>query len=196
MPIQYFPLRLSSETVLAFLLQSDVSLSRSLPGVCELPLLRTIYCLVCIPFKTHITYYFAFSCYDVVTIPLPCWKLRFCQKVPLTRHSDNPEQPLSTSGRAHVARNFLPWRYFLGWQNNWSIALLQAPTQQCSQNPVTALAFQSHNLFLTQLFMFTQTHTHTHSHTHTLLGQAVFQHQPGTDVPCLFLIRTLPWTLL
>ena len=167
MPIQYFPLRLSSETVLAFLLQSDVSLSRSLPDVCELPLLRTIYCLVCIPFKTHITYYFAFSCYDVVTIPLPCWKLRFCQKVPLTRHSDNPEQPLSTSGRAHVARNFLPWRYFLGWQNNWSIALLQAPTQQCSQNPVTGLAFQSHNLFLTQLFMFTQTHTHTLTHTHT-----------------------------
>lgn len=109
------------------LLLSDVSLSRSLPGVCELPLLRTIYCLVCIPFKTHITYYFAFSCYDVVTIPLPRWKLRLCQEVPLTRHSDNPEQPLSTSGHAHVARNLLPWRYFLGRQKDWSRALLQAP---------------------------------------------------------------------
>lgn len=128
-----FPPRLSSETVLAFLLQSDVSLSRSLPGVYELPLLRTLYCLVCIPFKTHITHYFAFSCYDVVTIPLPCWKLRFCQKVPLARHSDNPERPLSTSGHAHVAGNLLPRRYFLGRQNDWSIAFLQAPIRQCSQ---------------------------------------------------------------
>lgn len=85
-----------------------------LPGVCELPLLRTIYCLVCIPFKTHITHYFAFSCYDVVTVPLPCWKLRLCQKGPLTRHSGNPEQPLSTSGHAQVARNLPPWQYFLG----------------------------------------------------------------------------------
>lgn len=148
-----FPLKLFRP-----LLLSDVSLPRSPPGVCELPLLRTVYCLVCIPFKTHITPYFAFSCYDVVTIPLPCWKLRLCQKGPLTRHSGNPEQPLSTSGHAQVARNLPPWQYFLG-----AVALLQAPIQQCSQNSVTGLAFQSHKLcWLSSLCL------HTHSHTHSL----------------------------